>query len=551
MRFIARFFLLALTLSIGAAAVQAQQPKPFILPVASAPGPSTWLLGQLYGNTVGAFLNGTRWYEAGQRLHFGLDFSMPCGTELVAVADGQVGYADDSGFGSGPHNLILIHPQVGLTTLYGHLLDTPTLEPGTQVKQGDVVGYSGDPDVTCDSRPHLHFEVRSMDFVTAYNPVDYIDANWHALTAIGSFSYPLFEQDLDNSRQWMSVDDQPIVTFWGRVLNDYAAPYPDYRQGLPPVNPPVATTANPLPQNWQMRRLTYEGCCSGAWWVAPNRLYLIDGSVGQRAAIFEWNTAEGSLSSIVGQAPPPLLSPDGALQVERVDDQIIVRRVADGASWTVETGNTLPAISADSSRLMWEVSRRDAGTPDGEPRTEIWVSNADGTNARPVANEEGGYARWLDGSRLLVGARDTWTTTFKVVNTADDTSFTLGSWDRLRGMSIAPGGSRIMFYTVYADDEATNGIYMLDTQPNAQPQKMPFFGGWRWRDADSIFYIPYEPTSATQSLHHYDLLTGEDRALTDSSFLVANGDWSVSPSGDQIVFWNANDLALWLIEATP
>lgn len=550
MRFIVKLFLIAL-LATGVGSVSAQQPKPFILPIAAAPGPSTWLLGQLYGNTVGAFLNGSNWYEAGQRLHFGLDFSMPCGTELVAVADGQVGYADDPGFGSGPHNLILIHPQHNLTTLYGHLLDTPTLEPGTQVSQGDVVGYSGDPDSTCDSRPHLHFEIRAMDFVTAYNPVDYIDANWHALTAIGSFSYPLFEQDLDNSRQWMSVDDQPIVQFWGRALNDYAAPFPDYRQGLPPVNPPVATSANPLPQNWQMRRLTYEGCCSGAWWVAPNRLYLIDGSVGQRAAIFEWNTADGSLASIVGQAPPPLLAPDGALQVARVEDQIVVTRLADGTSWTIDSENTLPAVSADSSRLMWEKPLRGTETPDGEPRTEVWVSNADGTNSRAVTSVQGGYARWLDGSRLLVGAREALTTTLSILDTTTDTLSPLGSWERLRGMSIAPGGSRIMFYTVYAEDEATNGIYVLETQPGAQPRKLPFFGGWRWRDANSVFYIPFEPASPAQSLHYYDLLTGEDRALTDSSFLVANGDWSVSPSGDQIAFWNANDLALWLIEAVP
>jgi hypothetical protein len=419
------------------------------------------------------------------------------------------------------------------------------------VRQGDVVGYSGDPDETCDSRPHLHFEVRAMDYVTAYNPVDYIEANWHALTAIGSFSYPLFEQDLDNSRQWMSVDDQPIVRFWGQALNDYAAPFPDYRQGLPPVNPPTATSANPLPQNWQMRRLTYEGCCSGAWWAAPNRLFLIDGSVGQRAAVFEWNTLEGSLTTIVGQAPPPLLSPDGTLQVARVNEQIVVTRVADGASWTVETENTLPAISADSSRLMWEKPLRGTETPDGEARTEVWVSNADGTNARAVASERGGYARWLDGTRLLIGARETWTTTLSVVDTTDDSSFTLGSWDRLRGMSIAPGGSRIMFYTVYAEDQAANGIYALDTQPGAQPQKLPFFGGWRWRDANSVFYVPFEPGNAAQSLRYYDLLSGEDRSLVESSFLIANGDWSVSPSGDQIAFWNANDLAVWLLEGAP
>ncbi|MEO8397212.1 MAG: M23 family metallopeptidase, partial [Chloroflexota bacterium] len=205
-----RKFLVLLFLLIGIQTANAQPPtKPFILPVASAPGATSWLLGQPYGNTVGAFLTGKNQYEAGQQLHFGLDFSMPCGTPLVAVADGQVGYVDDMGFGSAPHNLILIHPQLNLTTLYGHLIETPTLKPEAQVKQGDVVGYSGDPEGTCISRPHMHFEVRSMDYYTTYNPVLYIDANWPALSAIGSYSAPLFEQDLDNARQWMSLDDQP------------------------------------------------------------------------------------------------------------------------------------------------------------------------------------------------------------------------------------------------------------------------------------------------------------------------------------------------------
>jgi hypothetical protein len=124
----------------------------------------------------------------------------------------------------------------------------------------------------------------------------------------------------------------------------------------------------------------------------------------------------------------------------------------------------------------------------------------------------------------------------------------LGSWERLRGMTIAPGGSRIMFYLAYHDDPALNGTYALEMQPGALAQKLPFFGSWRWRDANGVYYLPFAPASPTQSLHFYDLTTGEDRILADSSFLVANGDWSVSPDGDQIVFWNANDLALWLLE---
>src|SRR3990167_7795087 len=68
--------------------------KPFILPFAAPPGPDTWLLGQMYGNTTGAYGNRRNFYAAGQGLHFGLDLSAPCGTEIVAIGDGVVVGAD-------------------------------------------------------------------------------------------------------------------------------------------------------------------------------------------------------------------------------------------------------------------------------------------------------------------------------------------------------------------------------------------------------------------------------------------------------------------------
>lgn len=524
--------------------------KPLIMPVAGEAGPSTWLLGQGYGNTVGAFLRGKDWYEAGQQLHFGIDLSMQCGTPLVAVADGTVGYVDDMGFGSGPHNLILNHPQLGLTTLYGHLLSTPTLEQGEQVKQGDVVGLSGDPDETCDSRPHLHFEVRSLNYLTTYNPVETIAANWHELTAIGSFSYPMFEQDLDNAAQWMRIDDQPDVNFWGRALNDYAAPYPDYRLGLPPENPPLARSVDALPEGWQMRRLTYENCCATTWWSVDNQLLTIDGAAGQRAGIFQWNTKTGELMNVIGTAPPPISSPDESLTVARVGGQIVIQRVADGSEWTVETQNTLPAISAGNSHLMWEVSRNTIEPGETQPKTEIWISDVDGANARAIAAEIGGYGRWLDDSRVLVGSRQKQRTTLAVYDTATGESFRLGTWDWLRNLSIAPGGGRIMFYVVFQDDPANDGIYVVETQAGAEPQHMPFFGAWRWRDGDSMFYVPFDPATAGQTLRYYDLVTRVDRAVVETPFLIANGIWSAAPDGDQIVFWNADDLSLWVIDGT-
>ena len=63
----------------------AQSARPFGLPFADPPGPSTWLLVQAYGNTTTAFRWRLSQYGAGQGLHFGLDFSARCGTTVVAI----------------------------------------------------------------------------------------------------------------------------------------------------------------------------------------------------------------------------------------------------------------------------------------------------------------------------------------------------------------------------------------------------------------------------------------------------------------------------------
>lgn len=539
--------LLALTSTVGAQSGG----KPFILPMADPPGPSTWLLGQPYGNTVGAFLRGADWYEAGQRLHFGLDFTMPCGTPLIAMADGEVIFVDDRGFGSGPHNLLIRHEQAGLITLYGHLLERPQLEPGQRVQQGRVIALSGDPDETCDSRPHLHLEVRSLNYFTAYNPIDFIDANWHTLAAIGGFSYPYFQQDLDHPRRWMSLDDQPVVNFGGAPLNNYAAPYPDRRAGTAPPIPPLTRDPGRLSDDvtLSLRRLAFDGCCPGAWWhpTDAGRLYVIDGTDGQRAAVFEWDTIQGGPVQVIGQAPPPTVSPDGTHQVLPTDNGALIRRLVDNVEWAVATGGSMPAISADNSRLLWHAARPDA------QGSEIWVSAIDGTDGRPIAAVDSGSAVWLDESRLLISSREGITTALTVYDSAADSMFALGAWDWMRGLTIAPGGGRLMFYRVFSDDSAEDGIYTIETQPGAAAQRLSWFGAWRWRDAHSVYYLPLDSSSDRHSVRYYHIPSGDDRVLTDpaaGSFAVANGDWSVSPDGRQIAFWNAADFTLWLLETT-
>jgi murein DD-endopeptidase MepM/ murein hydrolase activator NlpD len=198
--------------------------KPFGLPFADPPGPNTWLLGQLYGNTTGAFGQRDTTYRAGQGLHFGIDLSAPCGTPLVALGDGTITYTDAAEFGSMPHNLLL-KLDAGYIALYGHLLERPKLASGQRVTRGQVIALSGDSFGTCHSAPHLHLEIRSLSYFIAYNPVELIDADWDSLALVGAYQRG-FERDLADPRRWQYPDDQPETRFGGPLLNDFAQPWP-------------------------------------------------------------------------------------------------------------------------------------------------------------------------------------------------------------------------------------------------------------------------------------------------------------------------------------
>ena len=198
--------------------------RPFGLPFNTPPGPSTWLFIQAYGNTVSAYRWRVSQYGAGQGLHFGLDFAARCGTPVVAIGDGVVLEVDNLSHGAGPHNLIIQHAN-GYASLYGHLLERAHLVAGDHVKRGQAIALSGDPDETCTSRPHLHLEIRTApNLGEAVNPIPLIAANWDALAITGAAGR--FERDLNQPRQWQFLDDQPQVRFGGKLLNQYAQPWP-------------------------------------------------------------------------------------------------------------------------------------------------------------------------------------------------------------------------------------------------------------------------------------------------------------------------------------
>lgn len=93
---------------------------------------------------------GMRW----GKMHQGVDFAMPVGTQIRAAAAGKVikaGTAGDYG------QLVVIKHSEGFETRYAHNSKI-TVKVGQYIKQGDIIAYSGNTGRS--TGPHLHFEIR-------------------------------------------------------------------------------------------------------------------------------------------------------------------------------------------------------------------------------------------------------------------------------------------------------------------------------------------------------------------------------------------------------
>jgi murein DD-endopeptidase MepM/ murein hydrolase activator NlpD len=88
------------------------------------------------------------------KMHAGMDFTSPVGTEIHATGDGTVEFADYATNGYGIH--VIIDHGFDYKTLYGHM-DQLKVRRGEKVKRGDLIGYVGNTGLSAG--PHLHYEV--------------------------------------------------------------------------------------------------------------------------------------------------------------------------------------------------------------------------------------------------------------------------------------------------------------------------------------------------------------------------------------------------------
>mgnify|MGYP006288019045 CR=1 FL=1 len=100
------------------------------------------------------------------RMHHGMDFTGPVGTEIYATGNGVVEKAGYSAYGYGKE--VRVNHDYGFKTIYAHLHHI-NVEKGDTVSRGEVIGTLGNTGRS--TGPHLHYEVRKNN--RPVNPFHY------------------------------------------------------------------------------------------------------------------------------------------------------------------------------------------------------------------------------------------------------------------------------------------------------------------------------------------------------------------------------------------
>lgn len=100
------------------------------------------------------------------RMHSGMDFTAPRGTDVHASGDGKIIETKSSRRGYG--NVIIVDHGFGYKTVYAHL-NKILVKKGQKVKRGEVIGLVGTTGLSM--APHLHYEVRKNN--KAINPINF------------------------------------------------------------------------------------------------------------------------------------------------------------------------------------------------------------------------------------------------------------------------------------------------------------------------------------------------------------------------------------------
>jgi Tol biopolymer transport system component len=394
-----------------------------------------------------------------------------------------------------------------------------------------------------------------------------------ACTSSSAATQPSETENIPPSSSSMSqLSNQPTSE-----LPTQAAPQPSETATAVPTprptdTPTPTTTPSPTPTTIptpSLRQLTAGGCCVQPSFDPDGEQVLFIDKPSEEEPVGIYGIDIGA-SQNLGQSrgdsgghPPPTLvnttigfrSPDRTIVASMAGNLARFTNEMSAASWTVDTGGNWPRFSPDSSQILWVATDREG--PYDRRQSDIWLANLDGSDHQLLLSlYGGGFAGWFpNGQRILLLGRDNPADeeqTLIVYNLANGRRTDLFSHKRLRGADISPSGSWIAFFLTFSDEPADDGLWVINTEGAIrQKLEVPGFGAYRWRDDNTLLYIPMR-VSADESMQLWavDVATNQSWPLTDPtshSFSISNGDWDVSPDGQHLVFVNSQDQNIWLI----
>src|SRR5574341_1365842 len=322
---------------------------------------------------------------------------------------------------------------------------------------------------------------------------------------------------------------------------------------------PELPEASPSPPPFipTLIQLTEPGCCVQPFWSADGTMVLfIDQPQPTSPTGIYGVPVTGGEESLISERVS-LFSPDGRYRAYLTDEgETIVEAMTGDPRWVIPNGGRFVYFSPTSLWVAW-ADTEEAGNFD-QRATVISVSDIDGSESREqLTVYGGGIAGWLDDDHLLLlgrGRGQNQDLAMFSYSVTDGTRADLISNQRISGVRIAPGGEWITYrITMDPDSAAEAGIWVIKADGSLR-YKLEVNGAGQWRDETHLLIIPYEPDAPSHRLWEFDVLSGDAAPVTDPAltpFRVANADWAVSPTGEFVVFVNAEDQALWLIQLTP
>jgi murein DD-endopeptidase MepM/ murein hydrolase activator NlpD len=89
------------------------------------------------------------------KMHTGVDWAAPLGTPIYSSGNGTV---EKAGWEAGYGKYVRVRHNNGYQTAYGHMSAyARNIQPGTRVRQGQIIGFVGSTGLS--TGPHLHYEV--------------------------------------------------------------------------------------------------------------------------------------------------------------------------------------------------------------------------------------------------------------------------------------------------------------------------------------------------------------------------------------------------------